>query len=104
VGLGGDEVRVLGELHHFDQTIVGRDSADNHAHFLQFFAEVVVDFVAMAVPLGDSVGAVELVGEDAEGRGSTVIKRLDPLALEGWLEEYDLGQLYEKNVTGGGPQ
>lgn len=42
--------------------------------------------------------------EDAEGRGSTVIKRLDPLALEGWLEEYDLGQLYEKNVTGGGPQ
>lgn len=42
--------------------------------------------------------------EDAEGRGSTVIKRLDPVALEGWLEEYDLGQLYEKNVTGGGPQ
>lgn len=42
--------------------------------------------------------------EDAEGRGSTVIKRLNPKALEGWLEEYDLGQLYEKNVTGGGPQ
>lgn len=36
--------------------------------------------------------------------GATVINRLDPLELEGWLEEYDLGQLYEMNVTGGGPE
>jgi predicted ATPase len=42
--------------------------------------------------------------EDRNGRGATTVKRLDAAALEGWLEEYDLGQLYEKNVTGGGPQ
>lgn len=38
--------------------------------------------------------------EDREGRGATVIKRLDANDLAGWLEQYDLGQLYEKNVTG----
>lgn len=42
--------------------------------------------------------------EDRDGRGATAVKRLDPGELEGWLKEYDLGQLYEKNVTGGGPQ
>lgn len=42
--------------------------------------------------------------EDRDGRGSTVPRRLDPIELARWLEVYDLGQLYEKNVTGGGPQ
>ncbi len=31
--------------------------------------------------------------EDREGRGATVIKRLDANDLAGWLEQYDLGQL-----------
>lgn len=42
--------------------------------------------------------------EDRDQRGATVVKRLDPAELACWLEDYDLGQLYEKNVTGGGPQ
>lgn len=42
--------------------------------------------------------------EDQGGRGSTVVKQFRAKELDAWLEEYDLGQLYEKNVTGGGPQ
>jgi predicted ATPase len=29
--------------------------------------------------------------------------RLDPTELEAWLEEYSLGEVWEKNVIGGGP-
>lgn len=35
--------------------------------------------------------------------GGTSIKRLDPLRLASWLEEYSLGQLWEKNELGGRP-
>ncbi|MCX6361662.1 MAG: AAA family ATPase [Armatimonadetes bacterium] len=42
--------------------------------------------------------------ESSERRGSTTLRRLDPDALAGWLEDFDLGELYEKNVTGGYPQ
>ncbi|MBL8901232.1 MAG: AAA family ATPase [Planctomycetes bacterium] len=41
--------------------------------------------------------------EDAAGRGETLLRRLEAEALASWLEEYDLGQLFEMNVTGGGP-
>lgn len=34
---------------------------------------------------------------------ATVIKRLDPEELSTWLEEYTLGELWEKNVLGGRP-
>jgi predicted ATPase len=34
---------------------------------------------------------------------STQLTRLDPQTLEGWLEEYSLGQLWEKNELGGRP-
>lgn len=33
----------------------------------------------------------------------TSLKRLDPQQLKPWLKKYDLGELYEKNVTGGRP-
>ena len=29
--------------------------------------------------------------------------RLDPAKLESWLDEYSLGEVWEKNVIGGGP-
>jgi predicted ATPase len=35
--------------------------------------------------------------------GQTVLQRLDPLALAGWLEDYTLSQLYDKNLLGGRP-
>lgn len=37
------------------------------------------------------------------GLAETVFKRLDAQQLASWLEEYDLGQLWEKNVLGGRP-
>ncbi|HCS22377.1 MAG TPA: chromosome segregation protein SMC, partial [Rhodospirillaceae bacterium] len=30
-------------------------------------------------------------------------QRLDPAALAGWLEDYSLSELYDKNVLGGRP-
>lgn len=35
--------------------------------------------------------------------GATVLKRPDRQALQGWLEDYSLGELWEKNVLGGRP-
>ncbi len=33
----------------------------------------------------------------------SVFKRLDPEQLKGWLERYNLSELWEKNVLGGQP-
>jgi predicted ATPase len=35
--------------------------------------------------------------------GETILERLDEAALEDWLAEYTLGQLWEKNTLGGNP-
>ena len=35
--------------------------------------------------------------------GSSTFERLDPKALEEWLEDYALSELWERNVIGGGP-
>lgn len=35
--------------------------------------------------------------------GGTQFTRLDPVKLEGWLQDYSLGQLWEKNELGGRP-
>jgi predicted ATPase len=35
--------------------------------------------------------------------GATMLRRLDADALRGWLEDYSLGQLWEKNELGGRP-
>jgi len=37
-------------------------------------------------------------------RGESVFRRLDSAQLSQWLEEYTLGELWQKNVLGGGPQ
>jgi predicted ATPase len=51
----------------------------------------------------DDVIVVER-SEEAKGRGESTFKRLDASELESWLKDFDLGELYEKNVTGGGAQ
>ena len=38
-----------------------------------------------------------------DNRYETVIERVDPERLDAWLEEYALGELWEKNVLGGRP-
>ena len=35
--------------------------------------------------------------------GGTILTRIDPAGLEAWLEDYSLGQLWEKNEIGGRP-
>ena len=44
----------------------------------------------------------DVIVVDRVDRQST-FQRLDPVSLQEWLEEYTLGQLWEKNVLGGGP-
>ena len=41
--------------------------------------------------------------EERDGRSHTVFKRLSESSLHDWLQEYTLGQLWEKNVIGGRP-
>jgi hypothetical protein len=35
--------------------------------------------------------------------GATALKRLDPEELKEWLEDYNLGDLWKRNVLGGRP-
>jgi predicted ATPase len=42
--------------------------------------------------------------EDETGHGESRFRRLDKDDLGEWLKDYDLGALYEMNVTGGGPR
>lgn len=44
----------------------------------------------------------EVIVADTRDRESR-FRRLDPESLKGWLEEYSLGELWQKNVIGGGP-
>jgi predicted ATPase len=44
----------------------------------------------------------DIVVVEREKEGTT-FARLDPERLQDWLEEYSLGELWEKNVIGGGP-
>jgi predicted ATPase len=52
--------------------------------------------------LVDAFDPEDVVVVEREERQS-VFCRLDPAALGEWLKEYTLGQLWEKNVFGGGP-
>ena len=55
-----------------------------------------------SVPLVNQFTPEDLVVVDRE-EGQSVFKRLDARDLSGWLEEYGLGELWEKNVIGGRP-
>lgn len=46
----------------------------------------------------DEVAVVERV------RGATTVERPDPAALAAWLDDYSLGELWEKNILGGRPR
>jgi predicted ATPase len=41
--------------------------------------------------------------DENSGMYETVVTRVDPQRLSSWLEEYSLGELWEKNVLGGRP-
>jgi predicted ATPase len=47
---------------------------------------------------------VVVVERDVKDSGASVFKRLDTQALDSWLKDYSLGELWEKNVLGGKPK
>ena len=55
-----------------------------------------------SMPLVDCFEPEDIVVVERDGRSSS-FKRLDPDSLGGWLEEYSLSELWEKNVIGGRP-
>ena len=62
VELAGQIVGMLLEFDHFHELAVGAGAAEDESVALEFFAVGVVEFVAVAVPLVDDKGAVELLG------------------------------------------
>ncbi|MBI2807351.1 MAG: AAA family ATPase [Planctomycetes bacterium] len=53
--------------------------------------------------LVDHFDAQDIVVVDREGNGPSTFTRLEPERLAPWLEDYSLGEVWEKNVIGGGP-
>ena len=56
-----------------------------------------------SVPLVNQFRPEDIIVVDRSGPEST-FNRLDPDELESWLDDYGLGDLWEKNVIGGRPQ
>ena len=64
--------------------------------------KIQVIVATQSMPLVDCFEPEDIVVVERNGRSST-FKRLDPGSLGGWLEEYSLSELWEKNVIGGRP-
>jgi len=50
----------------------------------------------------DHFEASEIIVVDSAD-GASQFRRLDPDSMKDWLEDYSLGELWQKNVIGGGP-
>lgn len=81
-----------------------------HPHALTILAALVkgaavqaqVVLATQSVALLEQFEPQDVVVVDRE-HGASTFSRLDPEKLKDWLEEYSLGELWEKNVIGGGP-
>lgn len=56
-----------------------------------------------SVPLVNEFSIDDLIIVERE-KGATVFKRLDEKAFETWLDDYSVGELWEKNILGGRPR
>jgi predicted ATPase len=56
-----------------------------------------------SVPLVNQFSPEDIIVVDREN-GQSVFRHLETQAIETWLEEYGLGDLWEKNILGGRPQ
>jgi predicted ATPase len=63
-------------------------------------AQIIIS--TQSVPLVNQFDPEDLLVVERRDR-ATVIEPLDPQRLSAWLEEYTLGELWEKNVLGGRP-
>ena len=57
--LGGDEVRVRGDLNHLHQLVVRRGTADDESGALEGLAVGVIELVAVAMALRDGLLAIK---------------------------------------------
>lgn len=65
-------------------------------------AQVIVATQSAALMDGFDAGDITVVERDEEIQ-STVVRKLDAEALEDWLDDYSLSELWAKNVLGGRP-
>ncbi len=56
-----------------------------------------------SVSLVNQFAPEDIIVVDREA-GQSIFQRLDPASIENWLEEYGLGELWEKNILGGRPR
>jgi predicted ATPase len=90
--------------------IVDEPELGLHPYALNIIASLFrkVSFHAQAListqssPFLDNFEPEDVIVVDRKGKESIFV-RPDPAALESWLEEYSLGEVWEKNVIGGGP-
>ncbi|MBQ7611948.1 MAG: AAA family ATPase [Spirochaetaceae bacterium] len=84
-----------------------------HPHAIHIVADIIkqVSSYAQIIIATQSVNLLNcfdteniLVAEYDYEQNTSIIKRLDDEKLEQWLEDYSLGELWEKNVLGGVPQ
>ncbi len=61
-----------------------------------------VIIATQSLELLNEFDAADVVVADRH-QGSTVLHRLDEKELAGWLKDYSLGELWERNILGGGP-
>lgn len=55
-----------------------------------------------SVTLMNQFAIEDLIVVEREG-GASTFERPDPVRLQAWLDEYSLGELWEKNLLGGRP-
>lgn len=83
-------------LHPYAITLLG-------ALFREASKRMQVIISTQSVPLLNQFSADNVITVDRE-KGVSVFKRLDESAFAGWLEEYTLGELWEKNILGARPK
>lgn len=65
-------------------------------------ASVQIIVSTQSVTLVNQIDPEDVIVVDRED-GQSVFRRLDSESLSGWLEDYGIGELWEKNVVGGRP-
>jgi len=62
-----------------------------------------VILATQSVTLLEQFATEDVVVVDRDAHGASTFERLDPQQYASWLEDYSLGELWEKNVLGGRP-
>lgn len=91
-------------------TIVDEPELGLHPHGIEIIAGLIraasltsqVILTTQSTTFLDHFDPGEIVVVDDE-QGHSLFRRLDPDQLKDWLEDYSVGELWEKNVLGGGP-